>query len=258
MLIRWIRCLELPNTGESLVPCLDMVNHAVEANAYYEETSDHSVALLLRPDVNLVSGSEISISYGALKSPAEMLFNYGFIDAGSSSKSLVLTLEPIPDDPLGKAKLAAFSGPPIVTLSQVHEVVEWESPFLYFMCLNEEDGLEFRVLQQTDGSRSALRVFWQGRDVTEETETFHILIRSHELNDIFKLRALTLLQDRTRQQLERLYESEDVVSSLVTRSLIPPDRQGAAAKLRATETSILEVAFTLVEEQVSCAGYSRS
>ena len=74
-------------------------------------SSSNGVSLVMRPDKILEVGSEITISYGDVKSEAEMLFSYGFIDEQSIRKSLVLTLEPFPDDPLGKAKAAAFRGP---------------------------------------------------------------------------------------------------------------------------------------------------
>lgn len=70
--------------------------------------------LLLHPGIGLGRDSEITISYGFSKSAAEMLFSYGFIDKGSVTSSLTLNLEPFPDDPLGRAKFAAFLGPPVV------------------------------------------------------------------------------------------------------------------------------------------------
>jgi hypothetical protein len=208
------RSLELPKAGESMVPCLDMANHSSVPNAYYEQTSNDSVALLLRPDIDLGVTSEVTISYGDSKSEAEMLFSYGFIDEKSTTKELVLPFEPFPDDPLGKAKLAAFTGQPIVRISVDQDSIEWECPFLYLMCLNEEDGLDFKVLQETDGSRSHLRVFWQGADVTEIIDTFESLVDDHSLKDVFKLRAVALLCDRICQQLECLYESEETLQSL--------------------------------------------
>jgi hypothetical protein len=246
------RCLELPNAGESMVPCLDMVNHSHQANAFYEETSNNSVALLLhRRDEKLDAGSEVTISYGTSKSQAEMLFSYGFIDEQSTTRSLVLTLEPVSDDPLGRAKLAAFGGPPIISISEVGGSITWESPFLYLMCLNEEDGLEFRILQQTDGTCSQLKVFWQGSDVTDATSTFEALISNHELKDVFGLRVVVLLQDRIRQQLERLYESEDTLQSINSMTHVSPYRRHVALELRKTETAILEAAFSAADMQVS-------
>jgi hypothetical protein len=247
------RCLELPNISECMIPCVDMANHSFQANAYYELTSSNCVSLLLRPDVMLEVGSEITISYGDSKSEAEMLFSYGFIEEQSASKGLVLSLEPFPDDPLGKAKVLAFAGPPIVRISADQDKIEWESPFLYLMLLNEEDGLDFRVLQQTDGSRSHLKVYWHGSDVTDATDTFESLISGQPLSDVFKLRAIALLLDRIRQQLERLYESDDVAESIVDTALVGLDRRSNALYLRKSEKATLEKAFAAVDMQVSIA-----
>jgi hypothetical protein len=243
------RSLELPKAGESMVPCLDLANHSFSANAYYEQNSNDSVTLLLRPDMRLEVGVEVTISYGTSKSAAEMLFSYGFIDEDIETHAVVLPLEPFGDDPLGKAKLAAFAGRPVVRISLVEGKIEWESAFLFLMCLNEEDGLDFKVLQQNDGSRSQLRVFWQGADVTEQTTNFEALVSHHDLEEVFKLRVVALLHDRIRQQLERLYESEDVVQTLAV--LVNERCQSAALQLRKAETGLLEEAFTAVEVQVS-------
>ncbi|PQE25604.1 set domain-containing protein [Rutstroemia sp. NJR-2017a BBW] len=246
------RSLELPTSGEVMVPCLDMANHSSAPNGYYEQTSSGDISLLLRPNMQLQQGTEITISYGSGKSDAEMLFSYGFIDRDSTIAELVLDLEPMPEDPLGKAKVAAFRGRQVVRIwGDEEENIHWESSFLYLLCLNEEDGLEFKVLQEIDGSRSPLRVFWQGSDVTESTDTFESLIRSHELVDIFKLRAVTILQDRIRQQLERLYGSEDMAESLETSTaaMISEDAKDSAMRLRRTETAIMEAAYETVETE---------
>jgi hypothetical protein len=250
------RCLELPVAGESMVPCVDFANHSTTPNSYYEQKSNGSAVLLLRPDVVLEVGSEITISYGDSKSDAEMLFSYGFVDEHSTAKELVLALEPLLDDPLGKAKVAAFDGPPMVHVFEEEGITKWESPFLYLMCLTEEDGLEFRVLQQTDGSRTQLRMFWQGSDVTEQSTTFEALTSGHELKEVFQLRAVALLQDRIRQQLERLYESEDTLQSLLGMSFVHADRHEVASQLRTREASILEAAFTTADTQVRRSAHS--
>ncbi|KAI9055571.1 hypothetical protein LZ554_000517 [Drepanopeziza brunnea f. sp. 'monogermtubi'] len=244
------RSLEVPNAGESMIPCVDMVNHAAEANSYYERTSDNNIALLLRPDTQLEAESEVTISYGSSKSEAEMLFSYGFIDEQSTSKGLTLNIDPFPDDPLGKAKAAAFSKSKTLRIFG-EEDVSWESPFIYFMCLNEEDGLEFRVLQETDGSRGHLKVFWQGVDVTDGTEKFESLIDKHELKDVFKLRAISILQDRIQQQLESLYQSEDAVEALASTPVVSRDRQRSAMHLRRSETSMLEKAYGAANQEKS-------
>lgn len=236
-----------------MIPCVDMVNHSSKPNSYYEPTPDSRISLLLRPGVKLDVGSEVTISYGTSKTQAEMLFSYGFIDEGSTANGLVLSLEPFLDDPLGKAKAASFIGPSVVRISSEEGNFGWESPFLYLMCLNEEDGLDFRVLQQTDGSCSQLKVFWQGSDVTKKTNTFETLIQSHTLGDVFKLRAVALLQDRIRGQLERIYESEETVESFADQALVRgfPQRQRLALQLRNTEAAILNGILAALDVQVS-------
>jgi hypothetical protein len=121
------------------------------------------------------------------------------------------------------------------------------------MLLNEEDGLEFRMLQQTDGLRSHLKVFWLGSDVTDATSTFESLISHHPLRDVFKLRAIALLQDRIRQQLERLYESDNEVELVADTPLVGPDRRSNAIFLRKSERLTLEKAFATADTQVSVA-----
>ncbi|KAH7356897.1 hypothetical protein BKA65DRAFT_580014 [Rhexocercosporidium sp. MPI-PUGE-AT-0058] len=243
------RCLEVPNAGESMIPCVDMVNHSSQANSYYERKSDNNLVLLLRPDVQLTAGSEVTISYGASKTHAEMLFSYGFIDEKSIAQGLTLSLEPVPDDPLGKAKVAAFSKPTTLQIFEKDGIVQWDSSFIYFMCLNEEDGLEFKVLQQNDGSLGQLKVFWQGSDVTDATDNFDFLTSDHALKDVFKLRVIALLQDRIQQQLECLYESEDALQALGSTALVSQDRYRSALQLRKSETGILEEAFKATEKE---------
>lgn len=227
-----------------------MVNHVSSPNSYFEPTVDGGVNLLLRPDVKIEAGSEATISYGTSKSTAEMLFSYGFVDDMSTAKSLVLPLELLPNDPLEKAKLAAFSRPPHIHLSYEHDQIEWKSPFLILMCINEEDGLEFRVLQQTDGSRSPLRTFWQGQDVSDRTDEFESLIRDHPLEDIFKLRAVSLLESQVQTSLERLVGSQEEIESLADAEHISPERRDHAMALRRDETAILEGALAFIEQQV--------
>lgn len=251
------RCLELPGLGESMVPCLDMTNHSSKPNAYYETNMENDVLLLLLPDVELDPGVEITISYGSSKSDAEMLFSYGFIDHGNSGvKELVLTLELPLDDPLGKAKVAAFPGPTFLRISMKgEEDFQFECPFLYLMILNEEDGLEFKMLQQTDGSRSPLHVFWQGADVTESTTDFEDHIKNHPLKDIFKLRAITLLCDRISEQLDRIELSKPVLQAISSDSAVSSERHSAALRLREVEMEILMHALVAADTQVNNKGF---
>lgn len=246
------RCLELPQIGDAMVPGLDMVNHSSSPTAYYEVNVDGDVVLLIRPGCTVSRGQELTISYGEAKSAAEMLFSYGFIDRDSTARELTLHLEPFPDDPLAKAKLHVFNGLPTVKLSQEGQTVKWDSPFVYLMCLNEEDGLEFRLLQDTTGERQ-LRLLWQGDDVTEQAADFEALIRGHDLCEVFKLRAVAVLHERVEAQLASIKGGppEDQLRPLVAAGLLKEGCVEAAQVLKEVEGPVLEAAAQALESEVS-------
>lgn len=245
------RCLELPRAGDAMVPGLDMVNHSHHATAYYEEDDQDGVVLILRPGVEVTGGEEVTITYGEAKSAAEMLFSYGFIDLDSATHELVLPLDSMPDDPLGKAKLHAFEGRPTLKLSRTDGGLQWSSPFAYFMCLNEEDGLDFGVLQGTDGERQ-LRLFWQEEDVTGRAHEFETLIEGHPLQQVFKLRVVAVLHELVSTQLMHLGSdfSLDQLEPLRRSGQVREECIRAAGALRELETSVLEIAAERLDEQV--------
>jgi hypothetical protein len=245
------RCLELPRSGESMVPCIDMINHSANPSAYYDENPEDEVVLMLRPGIDLSKGDEITISYGATKSAAEMLFSYGFVDAKSAAHSLVLPLRPFPDDPLAKAKLVAFEEVPQICVARESESVRWTSEFAYLMCINEEDGLEFRILQERDGAQE-LRVFWQEEDITDRTREFETLIQGHSLFAVLRLRVVTVIQENLQTQLERLQSS---TPGSTPSTLQRKECFDAALSLRGIETSILESAIEALEKEVSTRTY---
>lgn len=247
------RCLELPRSGESMVPCLDMINHSASPSAYYEENSKDEVVLLPRPGVSIPQGAEITISYGDTKSAAEMLFSYGFIDPQSTADSLVLPLRPFADDPLAKAKLVAFGQVPKVHVARQNGTVRWRCEFAYLMCINQEDGLNFHILEQISGTRHPC-VFWQGEDITDRTSDLETLIptliQTHPFPDILKLRVATVVYGRLEEQLDRLR------SSTAPSADSPPQREEcvkSALLLRHIETNLLEEAMEALKEEVSAA-----
>lgn len=234
-----------------MVPCIDMANHSSTPNAYYDENQKEEVVLLLRPKCQVSKSDEITITYGDQKSAAEMLFSYGFIDPESTTDSLVLPIEPFPDDPLAKAKLHIFQGAPAVHIRRTGDTVIWESPFAYLKCVNEEDGLEFRLLQDTTGNQQ-LRVFWQDVDVTDSASSFESLTEAHELRAIFQLRVVTVIEELLGTHLERMRIGSSLESALSQGpDLIRDDCFKQANLLREIETKILHLALENLEEQVS-------
>ncbi|KAJ2893933.1 uncharacterized protein MKZ38_008069 [Zalerion maritima] len=243
------RCLELSNGHSVMVPCVDMANHSFKSpTARFEWNQKGELALFLREGCTVPKGDEITINYGE-KSAAEMLFSYGFIDQESAKDGLVLPLNPLPDDPLAKAKLFVFGKAPTVSISRDGQGnVHWLSPFAYLASLNEEDGLEFRVLQETGGSQH-LKVFWGEADVTEKPETFKTLIQDHSICEVFKLRAVSIVLDHIESQLAQLgggvaLEGLDPVPPLLRGECIK-----AASELRDRESRLLESALEVLNEE---------
>ncbi|KAM3507466.1 hypothetical protein MY11210_007133 [Beauveria gryllotalpidicola] len=252
------RCLELPQAGHAMVPALDMVNHSTtDATAYYEEEASGDVSLRIRPGISVAAGDEINISYGDRKSAAEMLFSYGFIDPGSKTRQLTLQLESFPDDPLAMAKQRVFGGAPVVTLRQTEgddttSGRMWKSDFAYLMGLNEEDGLDFRILQDDAGDRQ-LRVFWQEEDVTGRADDFETLLQDHSLHALFQLRAVTVVQNCAANQLEKLAAapSGEQLEPLVAAGIINQEHVDLVSTLKDIERSVLEAVLENLEEEKS-------
>ncbi|KJZ79673.1 hypothetical protein HIM_01142 [Hirsutella minnesotensis 3608] len=245
------RCLELPQFGDAMVPGLDMVNHAHLPTTYYEVAGNGDVLLLSHPDCAASRGQEVTISYGQAKSAAEMLFSYGFVDCESTCRSIKLPLDPLPDDPLAKAKVHVFDRPRTVALTLDNQTVRWECPFAYLACLNEEDGLEFRLLQDMDGDRY-LRLFWQENDITDQIGDFEELIQDHPLCEVFKLRAVMILHDLVHSQLAQIKggPSDDQLQPLVASGLLRNECIASARALRESETIILESAAHALDKEV--------
>ncbi|KHN95082.1 SET domain protein [Metarhizium album ARSEF 1941] len=253
------RCLELPRSGTAMVPAIDMVNHSTTATAYYEEDDNGNVVLLIRPRCQVRSGEEVTISYGDAKPASETLFSYGFIDPKNIVHKLTLRLDPFPDDPLAKAKLRIFSAVPTLTISRKDgqvaleaSSVAWHSPFVYLMCLNEEDGLSFRLLQDTAGDRQ-LRLLWQGEDVTDQAGDFETLIRGHHLCPVFQLRAITVLHEKVGEQWKRITHgpSDHQPEPLEAAGLQRAERMAAARILKDVESELLANALEALNDEMT-------
>ena len=228
-----------------MAPCIDMANHSsATAKARYEANSKGELVLSLREGCTVSEDDEVTINYGD-KSAAEMLFTYGFVDPDSSVDSLMIPLEPLPDDPLAKAKLYSFGKQPTLIVSSSG----WSCPFAYLASLNEEDGLEFRLLQETQGSQE-LRVFWMGNDITDRTEHFETLIQYHDLADVLRLRAVTIVLDRLRLQLDRLGDVAFAETTGPVPNLLREECVKAAAELRYRESQLLQRVMEVVAKEV--------
>ncbi|RMD44595.1 hypothetical protein DV735_g494, partial [Chaetothyriales sp. CBS 134920] len=202
------RALELPKgLGDSMAPVVDMANHSYAYNARFEVDSNGDANLVVRDGVTISAGEEITIIYGC-GGACEMLFSYGFMDASATSaRELFLDLVMPEDDPLRTAKIQyAAVAPGVRLFEDQNGQVGWESDFVWWACVNEEDGLEFKVLQAYD-RQPELKAFWKGRPF--EAEELHTILMADSLRDIFVLRATVLVLQRVEDQGTKLAESED-------------------------------------------------
>jgi hypothetical protein len=194
--------------------------------------------------------------YGDHKGACEMIFSYGFLESTmTSAKELFLDIHPSEDDPLEMAKVRVSTAAPGVKLSEKTQeatdvtVVEWYSDFIWLVCVNEEDGLEFRVLQTNDGGRE-LKTYWKEEEL-EDTSALRVILEQDPLWEVYQLRAVVLIQQRIEEQLQVLYEtSNDERFQQDDDKAIRKGPRELALKLRDLESRLLEKAYASLDNEV--------
>ena len=247
------RALEFPGIGDCMVPCIDMANHSSgdSTMAIYEVDRQGNAVLVLREGKTVTSGGEISITYGDAKGACEMIFSYGFIeDSMTTAKELFLGLSMPEDDPLAKAKLAVADTAPGFKIVESGEAVQWEGDYIWLICVNEEDGLQFAIAQTVDGEQE-LKAFWQDEPMPA-IDQFRAVLEHDQKWPIYQLRAVNILQDRVAQQLESLYGSDEEVSNTPhgTGTNVRDRPFQLATKLRSLEADLLEKMYASLDDQV--------
>ncbi|KAL3479784.1 hypothetical protein BJX99DRAFT_61385 [Aspergillus californicus] len=253
------RMVDLPGYGHAMVPCIDMANHASEGvvNSFYDKDQDGNAILRVRPGKELRSDEEVTISYGQDKAASEMVFSYGFLDQEmNDANQIFLDLDIPEDDPLGMVKMSfcrEIPGVRILSRPTASGEVEayWESPIVWWACVNEEDGLEFAVLQANDGSKE-LKITWKTEDV-HNPHHLRDLLAADSSWDIFQLRATVLILERLETQFFILRTSESMISEIRQnadmRAIFRPDVFNTATKLRELEGRLLEMAIKGLEKE---------
>lgn len=251
------RSFELPFSGVSCVPCLDLANHGTGRKAQWQQIEEkETVKLVLKKGAEVKAGEEITISYGEGKPAAEMLFNYGFVEGEGEKKVMVDLDEALAEwarkDGLLKEKLEVFGKSPVleVMLDEVHGGKgRWKSPFIEFMCVKEEDGLGFRV--EAKEGRQERRVIWkEKKDVTRMVGMWDVFMNAQDVRNVVRFRALCVVEGVVEKQLKRLNardEMEDeklVKSGDVRRSVLDN-----VLELRRIEAGILQKVLEAVHEE---------
>lgn len=117
------------------------------------------------------------------------------------------------------------------------------------MCVNEEDGLSFRVLQSMDGARQ-LQVMWNEEEVNDISKLEERLEVSG-LWEVYQLRALMLVQERVGAQLRELVGVEGELARLgETEDMrIDGEVREIAGRLRQLERRLMEKVVASLEDQ---------
>lgn len=248
------RALDLPGTGNAMVPCIDMANHASgdHTSALYDTDSNGNATLILRKGKCIVPGEEASVTYGDEKGACEMLFSYGFIeDTMETARELFLDLDIPDDDPLKPVKKAVSNSAPGFRLfSKGDSSTSWEGPFVWLLCINEEDGLHFQLSNTIDGERE-LKIYWDDFEISD-VSTFGQILEAHALWDIFRLRMITVLQGRVASQLLSLESSKTRLGDIQRSSheLVGAQVSRYASRLRFLEEALLLRAYQDFDNQV--------
>lgn len=247
------RALEFPGFGDCMAPCIDMANH-LSGNgtmAIYEVDRHGNAILMLRDGKVVEKGEEVSITYGDAKGACEMIFSYGFLEESmDSANELFLDLSIPKDDPLGKAKATISDAPPGYKIYKSGDGIAWSGDFVWLICVNEEDGLDFAIQQTIDGELELVSL-WKNEEI-KGLGRFKELLEQDPMWDIFHLRAVSVLQDRIAAQLQTLYAFEDEFNeaSHGDEGFVRDRPWRLAQKLRSLEGSLMEEAYSHFEDLV--------
>ena len=181
-------------------------------------------------------------SYGDGKSASEMLFSYGFVEPHVRYTSgLILDLTVPEDDPLRRAKEAASTEAAAVRISSDGTSISWDSLFLWLICVNEEDGLMFQEVPGGDDGEKWLATLWKNQNISDDTGQLKALLAADPLSAVFRLRAITILQQRVQRQIQRLGAAAQTLSGLNAgpRSRVS-EIMRAVGRLQSLELDLLE------------------
>ena len=247
------RALEFPGIGDSMVPVIDMANHASgKGTVALYETGSNGDALLLPIDRKQLNvGDEVTITYGDSKGACEMLFSYGFMeDSMTTAREMFLDLEIPDDDPLKRVKNVISTAAPGFRLHDDGSSTSWESDYIWLICVNEEDGLSFQIAQSNDGEQE-LRASWKGSEF-DDIAMLKSKLLVDDMWDVFQLRAVSIIHARIMFQLELLLKTDDEANSAAHGDVAIRSRPHChALKLRSLERVLLDKACRDLEEQAS-------
>lgn len=259
------RALEYPGIGHCMVPCIDLANHCSHEGtvAIYEQDSEGNAVLVLRDGKSLQENDEVTISYGDEKGACEMLFSYGFLeDTMTSAETLFLSLSIASEDRQQAGKLSiADCAPGFKLIDAGDEEIDWTGDYIWLLCVNEDDKLHFDVARTVDGDEE-IHAFFGDHRLTDGAAELRRLLAQSELWDVYRLRAVSLLQQRVFEQLQVLVGTQESVEDVEVPDGGEMEGMGVrkevldkVMRLRRLEGELLERAYGDFETQVSLSGF---
>ena len=249
------RALDLPGIGHCMVPCVDLANHTSGETtvASYERDFDGNAVLLLRDGKKVAGGDEVTITYGDEKGACEMIFSYGFIEDNMDTADTLFLSLTIPDNDkfrIVKNKLADCA-PGFKLIDAGDDGVDWTGDFVWLLCVNEDDGLRFEIARTIDGEEE-VGAFFQDRELTGGAPELHSLLQEAKLWDVYRLRAVTILQQRIFDQLQLLYTTQEGIEAVEhgDQMEVRNHPYQLAMTLRRLEFELQERAYEDLETQV--------
>ncbi|KAH9826177.1 SET domain-containing protein 8-like [Teratosphaeria destructans] len=251
------RALDFPDIGHCMVPMVDLANHSAgePTIAVYEKDSQGDAVLQLREGKSLKKGDEVTITYGDEKGACEMLFSYGFLEHDrTSAETLFLSLAIQDDDVYRSAKMRiADCAPGFKLIDTGDGEVDWTGDFIWLLCVGHDEGLRFELARLVDSEDEEMHAFFNGQELNGGAQQLRQFLAQHELWDVFRLRAVALLQQRILDQGSTLQGTQEVVEGLLhgDGTDISDRVFGQAMQLRKLERDLLEKAYEDFERQVS-------
>jgi hypothetical protein len=245
------RALELPRgVGDSMVPVVDMANHMSDnrSNARFEVDDEGNAVLLVRDEKSITKGDEITIMYG-VGGACEMIFSYGFLEEGASSaREMFLNITMPEDDPLRLAKIRYAEEAPGVRIFVDHQgQILWESNYIWWASVNEEDGLDFRVVQTNDGQKDLVAV-WKDKEF--QAHELKDILMADPLRDLFVLRATVLVEQRLEEQGMKLAQSEQAYEEAFGQPGVTELIWKLVGRLRALELELVSDGYQRLQSEV--------
>jgi len=177
-----------------------------------------------------------------------MIFSYGFIEESMKrARDILLGLDISDEDPLKQAKKAvSTSAPGVRLIDSDKKGLYWQSDFIWLVCVNEEDGLQFEIAQTVEGGRELVVIF-QDQPLSD-TSTLQERLEASSLWEVYHLRATSMIQDRVAEQLTVLL---GISETLVNQESPKYSPSWLAIKLRELETDMLYRFYDYLENEVN-------